>query len=617
MANTSFNVMDMANEYASENDMDTAALFNKPAPEETKSEAVEEAVPEKKEPWRPDASLTADMPELQSSGAVYNADEIRNSTDQAPLANVADDAAKQSEIDQMNEMQRQTANINDFKKRHNIQLHIPDGPWTVKFINASSDPNYQTAQAMLDQLFEQLKAEMPGAIEFLTPAEQPTAEPNNVEIPAIDNDQATDISANTVPTPEAAIAAASPDNTQIVIDKRNANQITWSPDEIAKIRKSRHVELKIVESADINFASITDGDDTAVDKILQQYTRKTNDVSSPLPASKYRATFTGLTYPEVMSLHASAELNNIDAERKKWTIAFNHMTNISIGPWEEYTWYQDENKRIIKVPYGSPVPANVVRHDVTKFEDFMRKTSYIDLNFILWKILCATTTDKEIVSITCGVTNPNTKQKCNNTYEWIYNPASLLDPADVNPTVLEEMSKVAAAGTVEDALKLYNESPVKGNNVVTLKDSGWSVVYGHASAWDFVEGGIYNAIRDFASKTNEDDIDPDDIPDMVLYTILTSIKSILVPNNEGGYIRISGTKNLIKAFKKLSTVDFQTIGTISNMMTEPYNYTFYIKDAVCPKCMGRSSVPVERMETMLFMIRRSLESTTVSLTKQP
>lgn len=615
MANTSFNVMDMAKEYASENDMDTAALFNKATTEENNNDTSSENVPDQKEPWKPDASLTADMPELQGSGAVYDADEIRNSSDQSPLANIADDNAMQSNIEQMNEMERQTANIDAFKKRHNIQLHIPAGPWTVKFINAASDPNYQTAQSMLDQLFEQLKVEMPGAIEFLTPPEATNSTSGNVETAADNVSDSNDESVNnTVPTPAEAVSAAG--NAQVVIDKRNVDQITWTADEIAKIRKSRHVELKIVETGDINFGSIVDGDDNAVDKILQQYTRKTNDTSSPLPASKYRATFTGLTYPEVLSLHASIEMNDTDLERKKWTIAFNHMTNISIGPWEEYTWYLDEKNRIVKVPYKAPVPAEAVRHDVSKFEDFLRKTSYIDINFIMWKILCATSTDREIVTITCGVINQTTKNPCRNRYEWIYNPSSLLDPADMNPVVLEDMSKVAEAGTVEDAIKLYNEGPVKGNNIVTLKDSGWSVVYGHASAWDFVEGGIYDAIREIASKPDEE-VDPDDIPDVVLYTMLTSIKSILVPNGNGGYTRISGTKNLIKAFKNLSTLDFQTLGTISNMMTEPYNYRFYIKDAVCPKCMGKSSVPIERMESMLFMIKDSLESTTVSLTKQP
>lgn len=622
MANKNFNVLDMANEYAADNDLDTAALFNKPTPAEEdngNTESAEESIAEKKNGWRPDNSLIADMPELQSSGAVYNEDEIKNSSDKGPLVNIADDNAKQSEIEQMNEMQRQTANIDEFKRRHNIQLHIPPGHWTVKFINASSEPNYEFAQRYLDELFEQLKVEMPGAIEYLTPNVQPVENqddnPTNVKV---DTNDKIDTVANAEKIDATVISDQDDDiidNTQVVIDKRNVEQIVWTADEINKIRKSRHIELNIVESADINFSSIIDADDNAVDTILQQYTRKTNDLSSPLPASRYRATFTGLTYPEVIGLQSSLDLNTLDAERKKWSIAFNHMTNISIGPWEEYTWYKDENNNIVKVPYGAPVPANVIRHDVTKFEDFMRKTSYIDLNFILWKILCATTTDKEIVSITCGVINQNTHERCGNTYEWIYNPSSLLDPSDINEAVLDDMSKVADAGTVEAALKFYNEGPVKGNNVVKLKDSGWSIIYGHASAWDYVEGGIFDALRVIAAK-EDDQINPDDIPNILLYTILTSIKAILVPDSNGGFVRISGANNLIKAFKMMGTVDFQTLGTISNMMTEPYNYKFYIKDAICPKCMGRSTIPVDNMVAMLFMINRSLESTTVTLTKQ-
>ena len=602
MADNTFDVLAMANAMAAESD-DEASLFGG-TPETTLPVITNdtEKKPAKKE-WVPDATLIDDMPELQNKPAIYDADELKE--EEKMLTNVCDDEAMQNKIDTMNDMQRQVENINAFSTRHNIRLHIPEGAWQVKFITAANDTNYTKAQQLLDILLDQIKAEIPDAIEYLTPPDDKPVENNNTPI---------DDAVNTSVEVDPALAEAL-NTTQIIIDKRQADQIVWSPDEIDKIKKSRRVELNIVETGDIKFSSIVDADDNAVDNILQQYTRKTNDISSPLPASKYRATFTGLTYPEIIGLQASLEMNSIDAERKKWTIAFNHMKNISIGAWEEYTWYENEKHEIIKTHFGAPVPTAYKRHDVTKFEDFMRKTSFLDRDFILWKILCATTTDTEIVSVTCGVMNHNTHTKCNHVYEWVYDPSSLLDPADVDPTVLEEMSATAEAGTVEECLNIYNNGPVTGRNVVTLPESGWSVVYGHASAWDYIEGGIYSAILNISTKT-EDDIRSDDIEDTFLYTVLNCIKFILVPDGKGGYMKISGMKNLVKVLRTLGSVDFQTLGTIMNLMMNGYNYRFSIKNAMCPKCKGKSTIPVEDISQLLFMIARSLENTVVTLKKQ-
>lgn len=609
MANE-FNVLDMANQYASDNDINPDDIFKKEVKEETPVETTVKSSNTAPGEWRPDASLIADMPELQGNTAIYSQEELE--VKDGPLENIIDDDAKKESLMQMDEMSRQTMNLEEFKKRHNIQLHIPPGEWQVRFISAASDTDYTRAQANLDKLLPQLREAIPFAVEDFNPIKTESDEPEVVDPSRPVTPEAP---LNVVETPETVKEVAT--DTKIIIDKRQANQIVWSPEDIEKIRKSRKVELNIVESDDIKFSSIVDADDNAVDAILQQYTRKTNDVTGVLPASQYRATFTGLTYPEVIGLQASIDMNTTDSERKKWTIAFNHMTNISIGPWEEYSSYVDDKGQLVKVPYGALIPAAYAstRRDVSKFEDFMRKTSFLDINFILWKILCATTTNKEIVSITCGAKKGPKGTACGHTYDWIYDPSALLEPSDIDPAVLKNMEKAGNAGTKESALEVYKTSPVKGNDVVTLRDSNWSVVYGHASAWDYVEGGIYDALRSIGNKS-DDEVQTDDVENTVLYSLLNCIKAILIPNGDGTYTRITKPNNLVKALRKLGTVDFQTITTIVNLMLNGYNYSFKIKDAVCPKCHGHSTIPIDKMETLLFMIARSLDSTSVSLTRQ-
>ena len=88
----------------------------------------------------------------------------------------------------------------------------------------------------------------------------------------------------------------------IIINKKDAAQIAWTEEEAAKIKRSRTIELKIVESKDLQIGNIEDVEDDAIDSILSTYERSVAEVSAALPGSHYRATFTGLTYAEVIDL---------------------------------------------------------------------------------------------------------------------------------------------------------------------------------------------------------------------------------------------------------------------------------------------------------------------------
>ena len=92
------------------------------------------------------------------------------------------------------------------------------------------------------------------------------------------------------------------------------------------------MELTLVEVVPIEYSQIEDAPDNVIDALLAPYQYKVNSIESPLPASKYRATFTGLPYPEVIDLSNAQEMDTIEGEMKKWSIAFNHMRNQSIGP---------------------------------------------------------------------------------------------------------------------------------------------------------------------------------------------------------------------------------------------------------------------------------------------
>lgn len=620
MTNEEFNVMDMLEDYAAEESMDVSDVFKKhPVSGNVKAEAAmeeneEDRVEKVEEPAKRkngiDPSLVADMDEFHQPGAVYDKTEIRNGEE--ALRNLMDDTAVDESKDALSDLKRKQRNLEEFKKRHNIQLFIPEGEFQVKMLLAASDTDHQAAQRKLDEVLTEIEAIYPEMIQHLDQQQPAVGEPQITEdeyklVPLQQEiGETEDIEMDRITNQDEI------DNieTQVIINKRDLPDVAWSDEEAEKVKRARIIELNIVDAADIDFGSITDVDE-GIDEILDQYTRKTNDVIGVLPASKYRATFTGLTYPEVLDLSNSEEINNLDGERKKWSMCFSHMKNQSIGPWEEYILYKDPVTGVQKKAHvGDILPDGLTEKDVhfvSKYEDFLRKTSYIDLEFMLWKILCASTMSQEVVSITCKALNNG--KECGHTYDWVYCPADLLVKDSISSAVLEEMKETGEANSMEDILRVYKTSPVNSNNYVKLHTSGFIIVYGHISAYDYLEH-VYGKLKELDEKN---ELDPEIVSKILSSMVLTTIKSILLPREDGKYIRVNGVDNFIKVLQTLDEIDWMTIIELNNLMVEPYRFRFAVSNLVCPKCKNRSEVPIENMQTLIFIVARSLNSVRVTL----
>ena len=163
----------------------------------------------------------------------------------------------------------------------------------------------------------------------------------------------------------------------------------------------------------------------------------------------------------------------------------------------------------------------------------------MDLDFMLWKILCATAKDKEIISIDCHAVNKvnGQDQQCGNTYDWIYSPSDLLDMTSINVAVLDEMKEAGEASTVEDIMRIYKSAPVNSMDTVELTTSGFVAVIGHVSAHEYLSS-IYPIIK----SLEEDNDDPTVVSRGMTYMTLSVVKAILIPNGKGGYKRIKGAK---------------------------------------------------------------------------
>ena len=604
-----FNVLDMVDEVAADSNIDAADLFAQPEPvQEPVQEAVEPPKPveepkqeeKKKREWVPDASLTRDMPELhQSTGVVYNADEVRLEED-TELRNLSDDDAVEVSNEAMDMRDRQIANVRDAMERNHIKYfqipddHLDGATYHARIMTSAGDRNYQKGQAELDAIYAEIIKLHPEWVHmkeandagFSGEDSLDSFEVNNPDFPTVKEkaNGETAVFAGEEDDEEEPEATEAPATT-IKIDKSQVSQITWSPEELEKIRKSRTIELNIVESQPIEFSSIREADSNSIDSIIDTYVRKTNDNIGTLPASQYRATFTGLSYAEVLDLSTSSEMNTLDAERAKWTICFNHLKNPSIGAWESYVLYTDPKTGSEKrVGNAIDVPDDVDQdtvHRVSKFEDFLRKTSYLDLEFMLWKILCATAMSREIITVHCRANVGD--HICDNHYDWIYNPAELL----------------------------HDTSPVASNNTVRLPNSGLIVVYGHVSAYTYLNS-IFDLVSEIANKKEPS---ATDVSTMLAYRAMTVVKMFLIPNGDGTYSKVSGVDGITKLLSSLDEVDWQVVEQLTDMMTTPYAFQYAMRDAKCPKCGNVISIPITSMRRLLFILTQSLSFVNVSLKK--
>lgn len=625
--NNNFNVLDMVDQISAEENIDASELFSK---HETTEQPVQHhdnadipAETSKKKEWTPNPELIKDMPELQQApGAVYGSDEVRFDGDE-PLRNLNDDDAVAATNETLTERDRQLANIKDAMARNGIAYfqipdnHLDGGIYHVRIMTAAGDRNYQKGQAELDAIFADIiklhaewvhKTSDEGSAEITAEHEYASDD----EFPTVYESDKTSTTAEHIEDTPVDSEEESP-IISIKLDKSQVSQVSWTQEELEKIKKSRTVELNIVESSPIEFSSIREVDGSGLDSILDTYMRKTNDNIGVLPASQYRATFTGLSYAEVIDLSSSVEMNNLDGEKKKWSICFNHLKNPSIGPWESYVLYTDPEtgmekhvESIIDVPDG--VDDSTI-HRVSCFEDFLRKTSYLDLEFMLWKILCATAMNREIITITCRAKNG--EGTCNNEYDWVYNPAELLKASTIDSGVLEAMKKTGEADSIEKIMAHYKESPVVANNTVTLPNSKIVCVYGHISAYDYINS-VYELTHELAAKSEHD---PSDISTMLAYRSMFVVKFFLVPTGDQSYVKVSKIDGMMKIFNMLNEIDWQVIAEITDMMTTPYAFQYAMREVKCPKCGNVTSIPIDSMERLLFIVTQSLNSVNVTLKK--
>lgn len=576
--------------------------------------------------WTPDEEDTKSLAELNRSslGIMVDKDKYTEKED-TTLRDVAEDHAIEDGAAAVDDLMIKTQAIEASKKRlHIVKLAIEDPAEHAAIFAIASDTNIQRRDEQLDARIKAYVEKFPSAVLEWEPWYGPNVKVVKNDLEPVEPTPVTEVipaqstvdeahtkeedmeiiskaTQNLEKIPDAVI-----DKTVVRVNKEDVPHIFWDQEDVDKIKKSRKVELDIIETTPLEYNEVVELDENAIDSVLSQYTRKMNDVSSPLPASKYRATFTGLSYPEILDLSQSQELNTVDGLKKKWTIAFNHTKNPSIGQFKPFRYYIDPStKKKIHLNAGEPVPEGAKLEYGDAFDDFLKKTSFLDLDFILWKILCATTMENEVISINCHARHNG--EECKKEYDWVYSTKNLLDMDKISPAVLEEMNKTATVSSQQEIEANYKDSFLASSSVIKLPHCGFRIMCGHKDAYEHINT-IFGKVLEITEAQNPA------ASDALTVTMLSVVKAVLVPYN-GSYAKITSVDGIMKVLKQLDEVDYQTVGEMMRVILEPYQFTYNLRDIVCPKCGNVSNIPIQDMSRMLFIVAQSLMSVQVVLKK--
>lgn len=604
---------------------ETTPVIQKEIPKTEPKPLKEEVKPteKKRREWKPDQKLIADMPELNVKPVTYSKDEFKIADD-TTLKNITDESAKKDAAIVLESLQLKDIRIQKIKEKYGIKhLNIPeyseDGKnedlegkvMRCRILSVASDPKEEVAMAKLSEIFDDIVANHPEYIkEWIKEPEQTTDE-DLVEDVEEDEEQEVieanyEVKKESIPDDPSKVGFVS----NVIIDKSNISNYGWTEEEFDKISKSREINLKIIDGMDLKFNKIIEEDDeNVIDSVLHEYRRKLKDVTVVLPASKYCGTMRGLSYIEMSDLSYQAELSPANLYNKGWTMIYDHFENISIG-LESYSYFIDPTtKQKIRITESTEIPEGCIVKNVSRYEDFLMKTSFADYQFLLWKLLCATILESEIITLTCGtVTNG---KRCNARFDWLYSPESLIDMSKMDPEILKGMKKSAECIGEKMISENYKESFLVKNQSVELPCSKIRCIFGHVSVYDYINK-VLPSIPDLNSLAEKED-DFDAAISVFLEGMLQVVKYFLIPREDGTAIKVSSVEGLKKIIKQLNEVDFATLNEVAQMVIKPFSYDFAIRGVECPKCKSKINIPVSNILQLIFQATRILSKTQVTL----
>jgi hypothetical protein len=328
------------------------------------------------------------------------------------------------------------------------------------------------------------------------------------------------------------------------------------------------------------------------DGIITPFRSDVFDTPLTLPLSAYRLVLKPLNYYEFIQLGSSpASGSRVDADKKQWSIIYDHISNVSIGEFKD-------------------------------FEDFMKCTKYMDRELLMWGVLIASSEEEETITIRCG--NP----KCKKQHQIKYNPRMLIH---VNDELIGkyEWETTGAVAPGAAAIAHFNKINSKIRRY-KLPNTGYIVeIDDRPSAYDFINRRYplmdklrerFLPDRDMFNSEEEADEALNNNPEysyLLAHAMFVTAISKIVDGTEYRYDNWDDIERIITTSLDMrdAAILLQLVNKLAAENVSPMD--FYLENFKCDAC-GREEkrIPIPDIgNTLIFQLSRRLSSTEINLTE--
>lgn len=357
----------------------------------------------------------------------------------------------------------------------------------------------------------------------------------------------------------------------ILIDKTgfgNAN-IEFTDDERTKLTSATEIRVVEVETVELEALTFDAPDNTYVDSI-EASKEAMGTTNVPLVASRYRAKMKGLGYGQLGDLMLNGNEPTFEQHYKRLSTIYNNIAETTIGKFNS-------------------------------FEDFLKRTAWVDINTLLYGLVVSTYPEVDTVLINCG--------RCGHRFEQKYFVRDLMDLKNASTAYLQKLDDLMNC-TPDKFEEFAKEAPIFKRKYIVMPESHYVVEIGLVSAYEY----LYTVLQNYLSPSFKQD-HSDDVNNFLEYNIMymTMVRSISIPKSNGKYTKYSSFEDMLQILYRMKPGDQQILNGILARYGECYTVDFSIKNAVCPKCKNVSSETEVDMNDLIFFKIGLLMSTAVKV----
>ena len=281
--------------------------------------------------------------------------------------------------------------------------------------------------------------------------------------------------------------------------------------------------------------------------------------------SSYTAELTALKSQEIQTL-SNSDVDYYSYKKKLYQLVHKHIVTTSVGP--------------------------------INYNDWLHKTSYFDMETLLYGIYCQTFNYQNKYEIRCS--NP----RCRHNYDAIVNNNTLIELRGSEKETFSKIKEIIS--NIKNADELLDNSLVHTTKRVILEESKIIIDINIPSLFDYLENVV--------AKT--DDSELEEYQNAVGLSLF--VKGIYLPNileyektgklnwveldlkdNEGMNLAPASNK-LIETISNLSYYDSLQLSDEINTFVEKYRISYSIKNVTCPRCGNVIPRITLDMEEVLF-----------------